>query len=253
MPLIALICNNISIVVSIMMHIAFITSVTLFSNIHRDSNIFDEINLESLITIDNVEIVKEVPIKTQKIYTKNTNDTFTTIAPPPPQKYKIDPIALDNKIEDSVTELKEVSTIKQDKLESLLHSIHSKSSNIKNLPNVIRADKEQNNNEKSMHLNLVNHIKTKFMRNWSPPGFAQEEFIGTNIKIKINLGIEGELQNILIDKSIANLSKHNERFTILLNSMIRAIKMTTPIESLPKNQFDTWQTIQLNFIISDDM
>ena len=83
-------------------------------------------------------------------------------------------------------------------------------------------------------------------RNWSrPPGIKIEKNL--IIKIIIFLDITGEVINIKIHSDTKNALKKNNKLQLYLDTAIRAVKKSSPIEGLRKDRYNIWKEIIINF------
>ena len=83
-------------------------------------------------------------------------------------------------------------------------------------------------------------------RNWSrPPGIKIEKNL--IIKVIIFLDITGEVINIKIHSDTKNALKKNNKLQLYLDTAIRAVKKSSPIEGLRKDRYNIWKEIIINF------
>ena len=83
-------------------------------------------------------------------------------------------------------------------------------------------------------------------RNWSrPPGIKIEKNL--IIKVIIFLDITGEVINIKIHNDTKNALKKNNKLQLYLDTAIRAVKKSSPIEGLRKDRYNIWKEIIINF------
>jgi hypothetical protein len=92
---------------------------------------------------------------------------------------------------------------------------------------------------------IINHIGNQLKQCWTIP---QPIYDGDNagdkdVVIRLKLAIDGEIDDINYQQTrIYDLKAY-----AMLNNALRAIYKCTPIKNLPKEQYEIWQEISLEF------
>lgn len=94
-------------------------------------------------------------------------------------------------------------------------------------------------------INIQSQIKMCYKRALEESGFESQ----TKIVIKIQISIDGYIENDL-DESI-DFEKYNnpafKDYKIIIDNVKRALELCSPLRNLPKEKYDSWKEVSLQF------
>jgi len=105
-----------------------------------------------------------------------------------------------------------------------------------------KTDNEYNRNI-PMSISEIDAIKSQITRNWNTTAFGGSDSMGMRVKVIIELDMQGNVIRIS-PKREHNSSPYYVNF---VESALRAIKMSSPIQRLNTEKFSQWRKIEFNF------
>ncbi|AHX11801.1 hypothetical protein NHE_0882 [Neorickettsia helminthoeca str. Oregon] len=140
-----------------------------------------------------------------------------------------------------------------DELAGLLQSLDEKTTagsvqNDGEKSGAIGKGKVEYDPRKGIGIDVVSSIRSRFINCWRVP-IAAMDVDNVIVTVNMRLGQGGEL----ISAEIVDDEKYNENpfMRVLADSALRAVYLCTPMENLPKDQFEAWRDMQLRFNVAD--
>lgn len=90
----------------------------------------------------------------------------------------------------------------------------------------------------------IDAIRNQISRNWNTTSFSgASEAKGMRVKIRIELDVEGD---VLYVKPLTE-NNNSSHYKVFVESAVRAVKLSSPIQSLNKEKFSSWKEIEFDF------
>lgn len=119
--------------------------------------------------------------------------------------------------------------------------------NLKALKNITNEDHGSSLSARET-INIQSQIKMCYKRALEESGFESK----TKIAIKIQISIDGYIENDLDDT--IDFEKYNnpafKDYKIIIDNVKRALELCSPLRNLPKEKYDSWKEVSLQFDIS---
>ena len=174
-----------------------------------------------------------------------------------PEKIKIDKPKLEEIIKDDLQKFIDNQDVDLPKIpEDVVKPIINENNKEENSLNILnlKAIKNINNEDLGSSLsaretiNIQSQIKMCYKRALEESGFESQ----TKIVIKIEISIDGYIENDL-DDSI-DFEKYNnpafKDYKIIIDNVKRALELCSPLRNLPKEKYDSWKEVSLQFDLS---
>ena len=174
-----------------------------------------------------------------------------------PEKIKIDKPKLEEIIKDDLQKFidnqdVDLPKIPEDVVKPIINENNKEenSLNILNLKAIKNIDNEDLGSSLSARetINIQSQIKMCYKRALEESGFESQ----TKIVIKIEISIDGYIENDL-DDSI-DFEKYNnpafKDYKIIIDNVKRALELCSPLRNLPKEKYDSWKEVSLQFDLS---
>ncbi len=174
-----------------------------------------------------------------------------------PEKIKIDKPKLEEIIKDDLQKFIDNQDVDLPKIpEDVVKPIINEKNKEENSLNILnlKAIKNINNEDLGSSLsaretiNIQSQIKMCYKRALEESGFESQ----TKIVIKIEISIDGYIENDL-DDSI-DFEKYNnpafKDYKIIIDNVKRALELCSPLRNLPKEKYDSWKEVSLQFDLS---
>ena len=209
---------------------------------------------ENVIVVD---ILPTAPLtnlenKQAKVEEKKDANERPKVAPPTPEQ----------KVEKEKPLEKEamVKPKKQEKLDkSLSHDLDKLLNKIENVQqNKLNTEKNKNKNSSNkaydsaqpLSVSEQDNIKSQIERKFVNPvvmDFKPGELV---IRIKLNMAIDGRIENVEVLKTSSYSKNRVAVFETLKNSLVRAVNMASPLANLPRDKYqgkNGWKEIEVSF------
>jgi len=119
--------------------------------------------------------------------------------------------------------------------------------NLKALKNITNEDRGSSLSARET-INIQSQIKMCYKRALEESGFESK----TKIVIKIQISIDGYIENDL-DETV-DFEKYNnpafKDYKIIIDNVKRALELCSPLRNLPKEKYDSWKEVSLQFDLS---
>ncbi len=184
---------------------------------------------------DKKESAEKVPIKKKEIDVKKEE-----------KKEKIS-----KKTTDNVKKNENKKDTAEDFAKSILKNIDKKEEaqdkekvDFKDIDKLLNGDtnKEFNNNI-PMSISEIDGIKSQIIRNWNTSSFSGSASDGMQVVILVELDMNAEVIKVSAKRE-NNTSKY---YTPFVESAIRAVRISSPIQNLSKQKYSAWKEIELRF------
>jgi outer membrane biosynthesis protein TonB len=113
-----------------------------------------------------------------------------------------------------------------------------------NIAQSIQAKSEEKAEENQpLSVSQKNYIKNKISYHWKTTSFSGSAKEGLQAVLSITLDDKGNVLDVRLKSQ-----KHSDPFFIsFLDSAIRAVKRSSPLDKLPREKFNTWKEIEMTF------
>jgi TonB family protein len=98
------------------------------------------------------------------------------------------------------------------------------------------------NPDEEMSLDLKDAIKSQIEKHWNLTAFSGSNSKGLIVVLSITMDIEGEVTNVEVVKA----PNHTLSQTYV-EAAIRAVRAASPLQNLPKDQYQVWHSIEYAF------
>ncbi|MFM8186435.1 MAG: hypothetical protein ACKN9I_05865, partial [Alphaproteobacteria bacterium] len=119
--------------------------------------------------------------------------------------------------------------------------------NLKALKNITNQDQGSSLSARET-VNIQSQIKMCYKRALEESGFESK----TKIVVKIQISIDGYIENDLDDT--VDFEKYNDPtfkdYKIIIDNVKRALELCSPLRNLPKEKYDSWREVSLQFDLS---
>lgn len=140
---------------------------------------------------------------------------------------------------------KEKKSKNKNNLDSLLKSLEKSVSNkkVENKTNNYSKLLDQELNDKSLSITLQQDIQRQLYACWNPPAGAKNAQ-NMAVSVRIELDIDGK---VISTKQIGNEMNIDPAYAAAVNAAIRAVGKCSPLQNLPKEEYNSWKVLEFNF------
>jgi outer membrane biosynthesis protein TonB len=100
-------------------------------------------------------------------------------------------------------------------------------------------------NDRELPLSIAekDSIRDQISNNWITTSFAGAENAGMFVTLRINIDLDGNVTDIKVLKE----TNSNPVYSVFVESTIRAVKKSSPLQNLPREKFNTWRETEMRF------
>ncbi len=99
------------------------------------------------------------------------------------------------------------------------------------------------NDTMPMSISEIDAIRSQVQKAWNTAAFSGANNMGMQTTLYIKLDMEGNVLEVRPDKGKA-ASPYHQAF---IDSAVRAVKISSPLKSLPKDKYNSWKEIEFVF------
>ncbi len=104
----------------------------------------------------------------------------------------------------------------------------------------------EHNSYKEMSITAIDAIRSKFIQCWTLP-YGSKDSHKNKVTLVVYLDINANVKTVELINDKSNRYKKNPSFRAMADSAIRAVYKCSPLSGLPKEDYDTWNTMEIHF------